>query len=223
MKKITCLAVDDEPLALDVIKTFCSRIPELELHSLNSPVEAMQHLEKNNVDLLFLDINMPEMMGLEIAASIGTLPYIIFTTAYAEYAVESYEYNTVGYLLKPYNFERFEKAVHKAMNLLIELKKESSISVKVDYRHTMIPTEKIIYIEAMGNYIKIHTTTGSYLPQMTMKDIESQLNAPHIIRIHRSYIINTKCIDSYQRREVTVKGVELPIGKSYLHVLDSIH
>ncbi len=219
MKKIKCVALDDEPIALDIIKTFCDSIPLIDLHCFNSPAQAMQYLRENRVEILFLDINMPEMMGFEIAAEVNKLPYIIFTTGYPEYAIDSYQYNTVGYLLKPYDFERFEKAVNKAIELLQELEAKLTIPVKIDYRNVLIAVEDIIYLEALGNYVKIHTKKTSYLPQMKMKEAELLLPSPQFKRIHRSYIINTELLDSYNKTEVLVAGVTLPISKSYTDTL----
>ncbi len=215
MKTITCVAVDDEPIALDIIRTFSESIPQLDLHCFNSPAQARQYLRENRVELLFLDIHMPEMMGFEIAAEVNKLPYIIFTTGYAEYAIESYEYNTLGYLLKPYDFERFEKAVSKALELLQELETKVTIPVKIDYRNVLIAAEDILYIEALGNYIKIYTKKKTYLPQMKMKEAEALLPTPQFKRIHRSYIINTDALDSFTKTEAIVAGVSLPISKSY--------
>ncbi len=223
MTPITCVAVDDEPLALAVIENFCRRLPQLQLRSFNSSVLALEYLQTHRVDILFLDINMPEMMGFEIAEAVGARPYIIFTTAYAEYAVDSYEYNTVGYLLKPYNFQRFEKAVQKALQLLEQPQQQPTLSLKIDYRNVLLPTSKILYIEAMGNYVKIHTKSQTYLPQMTMKETEQQLDKAAFKRIHRSYIINITALDSYSRRAVIIAGKELPIGKSYTGIFDDIN
>ncbi len=216
MNKIQCIAVDDEPLALDVIENFSARLPHLELRSFNSPVQALDYLREHPVDLVFLDINMPEMMGMELAAAMEQLPPIIFTTAYAEYALDSFEFNTVDYLLKPYNFERFAKAVDKVMKLIAPSPAEKSITFKVDYRSVKLPIEKILYIEAMGNYLKIFTKTQTYLPQMTMKEAEALLGDLPFKRIHRSYIVNMDAVQSFNRREVTVAGQVLPLGKSYL-------
>ncbi len=218
MKKIQCVAIDDEPLALDVIENFCARIPELELRSFNSPVLALEYIKSHEVEILFLDIKMPEMMGIEIAAQIGQLPYIIFSTAFPEYAIESYEYNSVGYLLKPYNFARFEKAVQKAMQLLKEVKMESSIAVKIDYRRVLIPCSSILYVEAMGNYVKIYTNNQCYLPQMTMKEAEDILDKEQFMRVHRSYIVNTTAIESNSSSEIIIANTEIPIGKSYRQI-----
>ncbi len=223
MTPLICVAVDDEPLALAVVENFCRRLPQLQLHSFNSPVLAMEYLQNHRVDILFLDINMPEMMGFEIAEALGARPYIIFTTAYAEYAVDSYEYNTVGYLLKPYNFQRFEKAVDKAIQRLNQPQQQHALSLKIDYRTVLLPVSSILYIEAMGNYVKIHTDDSqSYLPQMTMKEAEQLLENAPFKRIHRSYIINCNALDSYSRRVAIIRGKELPIGKSYTTVLDSL-
>ncbi len=221
MKKICCVALDDEPIALDIIKTFCDAIPQLDLHCFNSPALAMDYLRENRVELLFLDINMPEMMGFEVAAEINKLPYIIFSTGYSEYAIDSFQYNTVGYLLKPYDFERFEKAVQKALQLLDEVQAEVTIPVKQDYRNVLISSKDILYIEALGNYIKIHTRKQTYLPQMKMKEAEAMLPADSFKRIHRSFIINTAYLDSYSKTEAIVAGNSLPVSRSYAANLPS--
>lgn len=158
---------------------------------------------------------MPEMMGMELASAIEQFPYIIFTTAYPEYALDSFEFNTVDYLLKPYNFERFEKAVGKAIKLIAAPKEERSITLKVDYRSVRVPIASILYIEAMGNYLKIFTKAQTYLPQMTMKEVDALLGGAPFKRIHRSYIINMDAAESFSRREVLLAGKLLPVGKSY--------
>ncbi len=223
MKKIICVAVDDEPLALSVIETFCARLPRLELHCFNSPVLALEYILAHPVDILFLDINMPEMQGLEIASAIESLSYIIFTTAHAQYALESYEYNTVDYLLKPYNFARFEKAVQKALLLLETKQNEPTLSFKLDYRHILLPQSHILYLEAMGNYVKIHTRERSFLPQMTMKEAEALLDAEQFKRVHRSYIVNWEAVDSFSKRELQIGDTQIPVGKSYASVLNPCH
>ncbi len=213
MNKIQCIAVDDEPLALYVIENFSARLPQLELRCFNSPILALDYLREHQVDLVFLDINMPEMMGMELAAAMEQLPPIIFTTAYAEYALDSFAFNTVDYLLKPYNFERFQKAVDKVMKLIASSPTEKSITLKIDYRSVKLPLDQILYIEAMGNYLKIFTKTQTYLPQMTMKEAEALLGDLPFKRIHRSYIVNVAEVQSFSRREVVVAGQELPVGK----------
>ncbi len=219
MSKISCIAVDDEPLALVVIENFCARLPHLELRCFNSPILALDYLREHRVDLAFLDINMPEMMGLELAAAVEQFPPIIFTTAYAEYALDSFEFNTIDYLLKPYNFERFNKSVDKALKMITPKPTEKSITVKVDYRSVKLALNQILYIESMGNYLKIFTPSHTYLPQMTMKEMETLLPASSFKRIHRSYMVNMSVVESFNNREVQIAGQVLPVGKSYAEAL----
>ncbi len=217
-KNITCVAVDDEPFALEIIKNFCNKIQNIELICFNNSIEAYEFLSQNSADILFLDIVMPDISGLEIAKMIKKIPYIIFTTAHKEYAVESYEYNTVDYLLKPFDFSRFNKALQKAISLINQNNKPSlddTITVSVEYQNIIIPIADIKYIESMGNYTKIFTNDKCIMPQLSIKAILELINNNKIVRVHKSYAVNTQYISSYNKSTIFINDIQIPIGKTY--------
>lgn len=216
-----CVAVDDEPLALSVIELFCGRIPSVELiATFTDSVEGLEFINENNVDLLFLDINIPHLNGIELAHRLSSDIKVIFTTAYQNFALEGFELHAADYLLKPFSFERFEKAVAHAESL-ITMEKELAanhecLTVKVDYRTRRIPIADILYIEGVKDYVKIHTTEKPALVKSTMKAIFSTLELYGFLRVHRSFIINHRSLASYKSGEIILKnGDKIPIGDQY--------
>lgn len=220
---MTCIAIDDEPLALEVLKKYVSQIPELNLLSVFSDaIAAMAYLEKNEVDLLLLDIQMPDINGFQLYQKLTVKPMVIFTTAYKEYAVEGFEVDAIDYLLKPFNLTRFQKAVTKAIaRENIKEKKEANstsqhLYVHSDYKMMKIAFAEIIYIEALDDYVKINTPTQSYLTLLSMKRIMEKLPAKDFVRIHRSYIVATEKISFLQYRKIgLINNMELPVGDTY--------
>lgn len=225
--KIQCLAIDDEPLAVKKISSYIQKTPFLELVAeCRSAFEAMEHLNKNNIQLVFIDINMPELSGMEFIKSLTTKPWIVFTTAYSEYAVEGFEVNAVDYLLKPISYNSFLKAANKVKDL-ISLTSNlqvinsrpaiSHIFVKSEYKLVRIELSEIKYIESMHEYIKIHLTDNkSLMTMLSMKSIEEQLPADQFMRIHRSFIVNLSKIGVIERNRILFDGkVYIPITDQY--------
>jgi len=226
--KLRCLIVDDEELAQNVIEKYISTIPTLKLAGkCDNAIEAISFLHHNQVDLMFLDLNMPELSGLDMLKTLQNPPKVILTTAYSEYALESYEYGVVDYLLKPIKLERFIKAVNKVVELFqsknysedISPETEESIFIKEDQTTYNININSILYVEAYGNYLKIHTTEKTYVPRETMQHMIAQLPEKHFLRIHKSYIINLKKIQKLQGNMLFINDGKLPVGNTYKNEL----
>lgn len=235
--KIKCAAIDDEPLALRQINSYIERIEFIELvDSWNDPLRALNTLNSNDdITLLFIDIDMPDIDGIKLVKRLNRRYYIIFTTAYSQYAIDGFRLSAVDYLLKPFSFAEFEKAVNK-VRYLSELKEisdeqitehnqreESSqyISVKSDYKVVPVKVSDIIYIESIGEYIRLnlrdHTTITTLY---RLKNIEAELPSTQFARAHRSYIVNICEVKNYNRAKITLdKEFQLPIGDSYRETL----
>jgi DNA-binding LytR/AlgR family response regulator len=228
-RKIACLAVDDEPLALAVLQKYIATIPALELAgSCGDAVEALGILQRQPVDLIFLDIQMPFIMGTDFIRTLKKSPKIIFTTAYREYAIEGFELDAVDYLLKPISFERFMKAINKVLQTEMhptdsayyakELIPESSSSclyVRSDRRMVKVFLNDIYYIEGMNDYVKIITTGKTIITKQLISSLEETLPKDGFIRIHRSFIVATNKIESYSNDAVQLGKAELPIGRNF--------
>uniref|UniRef100_UPI004056B766 LytR/AlgR family response regulator transcription factor n=1 Tax=Alistipes sp. TaxID=1872444 RepID=UPI004056B766 len=235
---IKCIAIDDEPLALRQIKSYITKTPELELQELfHSPLAAQEWLKEHDTDLLFIDINMPELSGLDLVRSLKRRPLIIFTTAYAEYAVEGFRLDAADYLLKPFSLSDFQRSVAKVASLheLIRLAQEREttsteeelsealpegkeyISIKADYRNTLIRTSEILYIESEGEYVRLHLADGSSIMTLfRLKNMEAALPSSSFLRVHRSFIVNLKQIASYAKGRIFLSENEyIPIGDNY--------
>jgi len=222
------MIVDDEPLALDILETFIEKIPSLELvKRCQNAIEAFDVLKTEEIDLMFLDIQMPQLTGIDFLRSLKNPPLVIFTTAYPNYAIEGFELNALDYLLKPISLERFMKAVNKAQNQL-ELQRggESAASnneasgsdfifVKADKKLVKIKYDEIFYIEGLKDYVIIRTTTGRVITLQTMKSLEAKLPSNLFKRIHRSYIVALDKIDAIVGNMVEINKKHLPIGKNY--------
>ena len=230
------IIVDDEPLALEVLEEFISKVPELKLvKKCQNAIEAGEALRKNDIDLVFLDIQMPQLTGIEFVKSLTHPPKIIFTTAYSQYALEGFELNAVDYLLKPISFDRFLKAVNKAMvntghHSVAESDEIESgpdfIFVKADKKLIRLKYNEIQYVEGLKDYVIIKTDTGRIITLQTMKSLEEKLPTPTFMRIHRSYIVNLEKITAVVGNmvEVIEKGQPklLPIGKNYRDELEKV-
>lgn len=224
-EKIRCIIVDDEPVARDIIASHLEKVQNIELiASCKNVVEALQVLNSKSVDLIFLDINMPEISGLTLAKSVNNSTNIIFTTAYREYAVEGFDLQAVDYLLKPISFERFLKAVQKYFDLHVSIRTNSqeaapasqdSIFVRSDRKMIKVRFDSIQYIESLSDYIKIYTEKEVIVTRETIKNIESKLPAQDFLRIHRSFIVSLNGIDSYTNEYVEVGSKAIPISRSY--------
>lgn len=227
---LSCLIVDDEPLARDVLRRYCAKLPVLDLvGEFNNAIDAFLFLQSNEVDILFLDIRMPELLGTELMHSLTNPPKVIFTTAYKEYAWDGFELGVVDYLLKPIRFDRFLKALNKAIpgyeNILIseepvDSERKSgvdSIYLRIDRRQVRIVLDEILYIESAKDYINIVTQEKKYLCRQTISSIEALIGKNEFVRIHRSFIVPIKKIKSFTHELVEINKKELPIGKYYLN------
>jgi DNA-binding LytR/AlgR family response regulator len=226
-----CLAIDDEPLALDIIREFCNKINFLHLVAASTnPVEAVRILNQQSIDLIFLDIQMPNISGLEFIRSIKNPPLVIFTTAFANYALDGFELNAIDYLVKPFSFERFFRAVNKAYEIfsLKETKNLSSsenfteareitkyLMVKVEYSTVKVDLENILYIEGLKDYVKIYSGKKPLLTKSTMKHIEDKLPADEFIRVHKSFIVAFSKIESIENNRIVMGEKRIPIGNQY--------
>lgn len=232
---IRCLAVDDEPLALELLEDNISKVPFLQLvAACDSVTDAMKVMEKEPVDLIFLDIQMPGLTGLQFIESMTEKPMIILITAYKQYALESYNLDVTDYLVKPVSLDRFIKACNKAKQLF-ELKSNrnnanaSSVNpgyffVNADYSLVKITLSDIIYIEGLKDYIKIHLKSAQHpvVTRMPMKTIEEQLPASEFIRIHKSYIVSVSYITAIRKSSVFVDSLELPLSDTYRDAVAAI-
>lgn len=220
---LKCIAIDDEPLALALVKEYISRIPSLELvQTFEDPVLGSAFLHDTPVDLLFIDINMPDITGLDLVRSLEQKPMIIFTTAHKKFAIDGFELDAIDYLLKPVSFERFSKAVNKALEYAEYKLKPSAepeaLFVYAEYRMIKVPLAEIEYIESLEDYIRIHLSGGKpVMTLMTMKKVLEKLPGNQFSRIHRSYIVATAKVKSILNRKATLmSSIELPISDSYL-------
>lgn len=214
------IAVDDEPLALNVIEHFCNQAGDIDLKiTFTSPNDALKHLEKFPTDLLFLDINMPSLNGIELYKAIKQDTMVIFTTAYSEYAVQSYELSAIDYLLKPFTQDRFEQAVAKAREYFQYIHKQTPSSylfIRADYSLVKINIADILYIEGLDDYIKVHMQNQkTIVARMTMKGMMEKLPPTEFYRVHRSYIIPLKRIEQVRNKMIKIGDTEIPIGNSY--------
>ncbi|MBE9462992.1 LytR/AlgR family response regulator transcription factor [Dyadobacter subterraneus] len=219
---IQAIALDDEPPALRIISNFCSRIDFIDLQKTFSRTDdAMTYLENFPVNLIFLDINMPSMSGLDFYQAIPHEAMVIFTTAYAEHAVEGFNLNAVDYLLKPFTFERFQQAANKAKDFYhfknpIENPAAKFLLVRADYSLHKIAFSDILFIEGLDDYLKIHIeNTKPLVVRMTMKAILQKLPEQEFIRVHRSFIIPFRRIENVRNKIINLAGEEIPIGSSY--------
>ena len=219
---IKCIAIDDEPLALELVETFCQQVPYLQLEKIFTQTSAAQkHLRKFPVDLIFLDIQMPDMNGIEFFKSLTQECMVIFTTAHSQYAVESYTLNAVDYLLKPLQLNRFLKACEKAKDFSDYLNNKKTDSpnflyVRSEYALAKIPFSDILYLETMDDYIKIHQIGKKpILTLMSMKKMFERLPQSEFIRVHRSFIVPFSKIESVRAKNISLGVIDLPIGPSY--------
>jgi two-component system LytT family response regulator len=235
---IRCIAIDDEPLALRQVKNYIERIEKLDLVALcSNAIEAQELLKTEQVDLLFVDINMPDINGIDFVRGLTDPPLVIFTTAYSEYALEGFRLNAVDYLLKPFSFDDFSRAAEKACSLrelhrmrdervasvsTIESIDEATdnndyISLKSDYKVNLVRYNDIIYIESVGEYIRLHLKDGSKLTTLfRLKNMETELPQKNFMRVHRSYIVNIDYVSSFARGKIYLSnGDYVPISINY--------
>ncbi|MDC0231305.1 LytTR family DNA-binding domain-containing protein [Aureispira] len=226
------IIVDDEPLAQEVLETYISKFPALTLISkCNNAIEALEVLDNNSVDLIFLDIQMPQISGIDFLKTLATPPLVIFTTAFSEYAIDGFELNVVDYLLKPISLERFAKAVNKAIKQLQENTENIGnrtettadyIFVKADKKLIKLHFNDIFYIEGLKDYVILHTPQKRIVTLQTMKSLEIKLPPDIFMRIHRSYIVNLSKISIVEGNTVHINNKIIPIGKNYKDILLSL-
>lgn len=245
MEKIRCLAVDDEPLALDILANYIQKIPNLSLvATCTEPLEALSLIQQGKVDLLFLDIQMPTLTGIQFLRVMNGKCKTILTTAYSEYALEGYEYDVADYLLKPISFERFLKAVQKAVEQLVLVSEQSSVGsgqssigsensatlssqtatqqqqldfifVKTEYKIQKINLSDILYLEGFKDYVSIYTTNERILTLQTMKKMEEILPSNRFVRVHKSYIVSLEKIETIERQRIFIGKNTIPVGDSF--------
>ncbi len=226
---IKAIALDDEPLALEVLQQLCKSIPELDLASVFTKVtEAFNYLEAHPTDLLLLDVNMPGISGLDFYRSLPKLPLLILTTAYQKYAVNAFELDAVDYLLKPFSQERLRQAVVKVqakLHGISQAREADYLWLKSDAGHVKMAFGDILWIESLDNYIKVHTVNGPpRLIRMTLKTIQSNLPHTKFIRVHRSFLVAIDKIQQISSLEVVVRGMKIAIGSLYKkEVMDLIN
>jgi DNA-binding LytR/AlgR family response regulator len=224
---IQCIAIDDEPLALQLINEYCSKIAFLKLEKVfTNTDEASAYLQENAIDLLFLDIQMPDINGMQFYKNLTRKPPVIFTTAYKDFAAEGFNVDAVDYLLKPFEYDRFLKACYKANEYLEFLSTQelqlNSIFVKVNYEIMKINLKDIELIEALDDYIKIYIKPTPVLTLMTLKSIQEKLPVRDFVRVHRSFIVPLAKIEKFSKTKLWIAGKEIPIGSSYSQVYDQL-
>ncbi|NRB49578.1 MAG: response regulator transcription factor [Saprospiraceae bacterium] len=220
-KPLKCVIVDDEPPAIRLVENYIKRVPSLELvFSTTKPLEVIAYMERHNFDLVFLDIQMPQITGIQLSKILRQDVKVIFTTAYPEFAVESYRLNATDYLLKPFDFERFYQAVKKVEasgGPAIEEELKDYVFVKTNSKNSFEKARirDILYIEGLKNYVAIHLANKQVVTYSTLKSIKESLPAPLFVQIHKSYIVAVAHIEKTDSISVTVRGTNLPLGQSF--------
>lgn len=214
---INAIAIDDEPKAISIIESHISKIEDVTLlHKFYDPKKALAFLRENPVDLIFLDINMPHLSGLELMEKLRTKPLLVFTTAYAEFALESYEYNAIDYLLKPFEFGRFKIAIDKARERLKNNEQQNTFFfIRDGFSTIKIRFNDILLIKGSGNYLDIVTLEKTYSPRMTFNDILDKIPSSVFIRVHQSYLVNLNHIDKIESNYIFLKEHKAPISGKY--------
>jgi len=216
-----CLILDDEPLAVDILRNYIRKVPGLEcVGAFRRPLKALEFLQKNDVDLVFLDVQMPDLSGLQFLRSLTDPPLVVFTTAYSRYAAESYDYGAVDYLLKPIEFDRFLKAVQKARALASPTAKKApapgkSVLIKSGTKFYRTRWADIRYVKGAGNYVAFVTKDREILSLMTMQSAADLLPGTIFVRIHKSFIVNIQHLDVVEEDEVRIGEDRIPIGDAY--------
>lgn len=227
---ITYLIIDDEHIAHDIIKGYCDLLPNMKLlkHCYDA-LDALEYLRCNKVDLIFLDLNMPKLKGFEFLRTLPNPPKVIVTTAYSEHALEGYELNVIDYLLKPFSFERFLKAINKTINLKndssklesLQITEEQHIFLYSDKKHIQVKINDILFIEAAGNYCKVVLKDNQIVIREKVSDVLEMLSPKIFLQVHKSYIVAKEHINSIEGNRIQIKDHQIPIGKFYkINVID---
>lgn len=233
--KIKCIVVDDEPLAIEILETYIEKVPYLDLVSVfSTALDALQYLKENPVDAMFLDIQMPDLTGIQLMKVLNNPPMVVFTTAFDNYAIKSYELEAVDYLLKPIEFDRFLKASEKIWKRMEhnnpsvakghgnDTDKEPFIFIRTEYRMQRIEKKDILYIEGMKNYLRVVTRTARYMTLQSFKNIQQLLPEPEFVRIHKSFIVAIDKIDNIERGRIKIGNQIIPVGDTYKKNLEAI-
>lgn len=222
MDKYSCIIIEDEPLALERTQTFVEKVPFLDLKAtFDNALNGLTYLQSNKVDILFLDINMDELSGIELLESSKIESQVIFTTAYQEYALKGYELNVTDYLLKPFTFNRFLQAVNKAQENLVKKTPENQqefVFIKTENRLEKITLTDIIFIEGMRDYRRIHTKEKRIMTLQNFKELEQIIPSSLVCRVHKSYMVALNKIDSIERSRIKIAGQLIPISDSYKEI-----
>ncbi len=223
---MNAIALDDEPLALEVVRSHASKVPFLNLKAeFTDAFKAMEYIQKENIDLIFLDIKMPDISGIDFLNSLNKKPMVIFTTAYSEHAVTSFELDAIDYLLKPFSLSRFVKGCNKAYELFQLRNKSGSadfIFLKTGYEQEKVNFDDILYLEAAGNYVNFVLKNKSLLSRMTFAELEVILPKNKFIRVHRSYMAAVAAINRIERHQIHIKDIQIPVSESYMANLSSL-
>ncbi|MEI6172770.1 MAG: response regulator transcription factor [Bacteroidota bacterium] len=225
---INCIAIDDEPLALDIIRDYCSKVAFLNLlKTFDNAIESIEYIRSNKVDLIFLDIQMEELTGIQLLNALKHRPFVIFTTAYERYAIQGFELDVVDYMLKPISFERFIKGVNKVferMQLDPVVKPEANKTkpaepsfffVKTETRMERIENNDVLYVEGMGDYWRIVTKTRRIMTLMNARKLEEVLHEPQFCRVHKSFFIALDKIESIERNRIKIADQYIPVSETY--------
>lgn len=226
---LKAIAIDDEPIALEVVKALAANIPFIELtHGFTNAFEAMDHLRREKPDLIFLDIKMPDISGIDFLKTLINPPMVIVTTAYSEHAVQSFELDVIDYLLKPFSQARFLKACSKAIeqhelrHKATGIPAAAAVFIKSGYEQVKVALEDILYVESNGNYVQFVLPRQKILSRLTMAEAEALLPPTGFSRIHRSYIVANKQVTRIGKNQVYLQAVELPVGPGYSHNLEEL-
>lgn len=220
MQTYDCIIIEDEPIAIDIITDYIKQVPFLKVRNIcTNALYALRVIEKEKIDLIFLDIHLPGIKGIDFIKELKSPPAIIITSAYHEYALPGYEYNVVDYLLKPFNNERFLKAVSKFKEMKTRYSTPSYddqyLLISINKKKMRIFIRDIMYVESLREYVKIVTANKNFITRLQIGDLESFLPSESFMRIHRSFIVSINNIDAFTHTDLEVKGVEIPIGKNY--------
>lgn len=214
--KTKCIIIEDEPLALEGIKNYVEKLNYLQLEkTFDNAIDAIEFLNLNTIDLIFLDIEMDELSGIDLLESIIFSGQIIITTAYDSYALKGYELNVADYLLKPYSFERFIKAVNKTVKKKTLNEDSNFIFIKTENKLVKINIDTILYIEGMGDYRRVHSTEKKIMTLENFNELEKRIPLNKICRVHKSYMVSVSKIESIERNRIRIKDIIIPISKTY--------
>lgn len=226
---IKCIAIDDEPIALSIIQEYCRKYGDVELETYTSPITGMERVRSMLPDIVFLDIEMNSHNGVVLAGELPEGTCLIFTTAYSQYALDGFNVDAVDFLHKPIFYQRFERAMEKALKWLGRKEPDSrrdAIMLKVEHKNVVVDIDDIIYIEAMDNYVKVfRRNKPMVLSQITMKDMETMLPADRFNRVHRSFIVSLYAIDRFSNRKISLHGLDrpIPVGRKYVESFNNLY